>query len=306
MEVTAPATQATPTTDAPAKAESKPVEAVEKDGKPETPAAPKEPPRRHKVKVDDEEVEVDEDELRRGYTHARAATKRMEEAAKTRKEAEQFLERFLDDPMAILDNPNVAQRLKKPLRQMMEERLAVELRREIDPDGWQKEQEQQTLQQKAKAYEEWQKSQEEAAKNEQMTKLEQHYAQEYDTKLKGVLDTAGLPRTTNVVRRAAQLMQVAIKNGYEPDLSMIVDQVRQEYQGDTKSLYSHLTGDQLIAQFGEEIANKIRKADLARLRKPAAATSETTKEAVQRAPRPSKEKLNPREFFEAARKRSGL
>lgn len=306
MSDTAPAPQAAPApTDSAPKAEVKPADAVEKDGKPTEPAPPKEPPRRHKVKVDDQDLEVDEDELRRGYTHARAASKKMEEASKTRKEAEQFLERFLEDPLSILDNPNVAQKLKKPLRQMMEERLALELRREIDPEGWNKEQEQQTLQQKAKAYEDWQKQQAEAAQNEQMSKLEQHYAQEYDSKLKAVLDTAGLPKTTNVVRRAAQLMQVAIQNGYEPDLSMVVDQVREEYQGDTKSLYTHLTGEQLIQHFGEEIANKIRKADLARLRKPAA-QSETTKEAVQRAPKASKEKLNPREFFEAARKRAGV
>lgn len=38
-----------------------------------------------KVKVDGEELEVDENELKRSYAHARAAAKRMEEAAEMRK-----------------------------------------------------------------------------------------------------------------------------------------------------------------------------------------------------------------------------
>lgn len=60
-------------------------------GKPSvsTPPTPKaEPPRRFKVKIDGDEREVEEEELLRGYQTSRAAAKRMEEAAKLRKEAE--------------------------------------------------------------------------------------------------------------------------------------------------------------------------------------------------------------------------
>ena len=49
---------------------------------------PKQPARKYKVKVDQEELEVDEDELKRGYAHNKAAAKRMEEAAKLRKQYE--------------------------------------------------------------------------------------------------------------------------------------------------------------------------------------------------------------------------
>jgi len=42
---------------------------------------------KYKVKVDGEELEVDENELKRSYAHAKAAAKRMEEAAEMRSKA---------------------------------------------------------------------------------------------------------------------------------------------------------------------------------------------------------------------------
>jgi hypothetical protein len=50
----------------------------------ETPEAPS----RFKVPVDGQEIEVDLDELKRGYSHSRAAAKRMQEAAEIRKREE--------------------------------------------------------------------------------------------------------------------------------------------------------------------------------------------------------------------------
>jgi hypothetical protein len=47
--------------------------------------------RLYRVTVDGEDMEVDENELRRGYMHAKAASKRMEEASMSKKEATQVL-----------------------------------------------------------------------------------------------------------------------------------------------------------------------------------------------------------------------
>jgi hypothetical protein len=65
-----------------AELESNEVESDIKERKqtPEQKALPK-----FKVKVDGEELEVDENELKRSYAHAKAAAKRMEEAAEMRK-----------------------------------------------------------------------------------------------------------------------------------------------------------------------------------------------------------------------------
>lgn len=69
------------------------------------------PVQKYKVKVDGEELEVDEAELKRSYAHAKAAAKRMEEAAEMRKSYqkqiaiaegfEKFIHNVKDNPEAI-------------------------------------------------------------------------------------------------------------------------------------------------------------------------------------------------------------
>ena len=270
---------------------------------PEPPKVP-EPPRRHKVKVDAEEIEVDEDELKRGYAHAKAANKRFEEGAKFRKQAEDFVETLRADPLSILTNPKLGINFKDIAIKF----LAEDIKKETNPEGWAKEQEDQTLRQKAKAYEDWQAKQAEDSRNAELNHLEQHYAKEYDIKLTEVLNGSGLPKTTGVVKRAAELMQIAVQKGYEPDLPAIIRHIREEYQGDIKALIGSLSGQEMIALFGEDTANKIRKADLARLRgpQPKAEASEDKPEAPRRNRNERPKRLNPREFLEAANKRAGF
>jgi hypothetical protein len=55
--------------------------------------------RMYKVKVDGVEQEVDEEELLRGYSHRAAADKRMNEASLSRKEAEQVIRLFKENPI---------------------------------------------------------------------------------------------------------------------------------------------------------------------------------------------------------------
>ena len=59
------------------------------DNKQQGDSKPKPRPKR-KLKVDGEELEVDDDELVKGYQNSRSSTKRFQEAARLRKEAEQM------------------------------------------------------------------------------------------------------------------------------------------------------------------------------------------------------------------------
>ena len=76
------------------------------------------PLNKYKVKVDGEELEVDENELKRSYAHAKAAAKRMEEAAELRKSyqrqiqiAEGF-EKWIDN---VKNNPEAVFQLLEQL-----------------------------------------------------------------------------------------------------------------------------------------------------------------------------------------------
>lgn len=59
-------------------------------------------PQRFKVPVDGQEMEVDLDELKRGYSHSRAANKRMQEAAAIRKQEETRKQRAMSGDLEWL------------------------------------------------------------------------------------------------------------------------------------------------------------------------------------------------------------
>lgn len=259
-------------------------------------------PKKYRLPKDDGgEEEVDEAEVKRRIVHSREANKRMEEAALARRQMEQFIEQFSEDPIGLLEHLAQMKKLKHDPIELMEQRLAKHYQRQLmTPEQITAEENER----KAKAYEEWQQQQVKAAEEAKLAEAVRHYSEDYDNKITAVLNASGLPKTTGAVKRVAALMEVAIQKGYEPDLNYIVEKVKSEYHGDTKSLYAQMSGDELIQHLGEEIANKIRKADLARLRQ--IKQQEPPKEAPKpRAPK-EKERYNPREFFEQAMRRQGM
>lgn len=102
----------------------------------------KKPVQRFKVKVDGEELEVDEAELKRSYAHAKAAAKRMEEAAEMRKSYqkqiaiaegfEKFIHNVKDNPEAIFA---LAEQLGHDIDDLVMKRAAERLKYEyMDED----------------------------------------------------------------------------------------------------------------------------------------------------------------------------
>jgi len=100
------------------------------------------PVQKYKVKVDGEEIEVDEAELKRSYAHAKAAAKRMEEAAEMRKQYakqiqiaegfEKFIHNVKDNPQAIF---SLAEQLGHDVDDLVMKRAAERLRYEyMDED----------------------------------------------------------------------------------------------------------------------------------------------------------------------------
>jgi hypothetical protein len=60
----------------------------------------------------------------------------------------------------------------------------------------------------------------------------------------------------------------AIDKGYELQAKDVTDLVHRDYVNDTKALYSGLDADTLIKILGDDVAGKIRKHDLAKLKNP--------------------------------------
>lgn len=204
-----------------------------------------------KVKVDNEEIEVDEEELKRGYTHARAAAKRMEEASRTRKEAEEVLKILKENPKYVME------KLGLNPRQFAEMVINEELQEAmLDP----KDKELREYKRQLERYQAQEREAREAYEREQKELEMQRYTQEIQTQIVDVLETSGLPKTERTIGRIAYYMQAALQAGFENVTPKdVIDHVKKDYQFDLKQMLGGLTEEQLEAYLDQDLVRKIAK-----------------------------------------------
>lgn len=230
----------------------------EEQQKPQPPAKKK-----YKYKADGEEFEeeLDDTELQRRLSLSKAAYRRMEQAAKTQKQAEQFVRMLQQDPMAVLSNPQIMGQEK--FREIAENFLAKQLEEQMlsPEERYRKE-----MEEKLRKYEEQEKTAKQRAEEEQMIKLQEHYQQDYEKKIMQGLQSQNLPKTAKTVRRMAELMAKSAEHGIDLSPEHLGELVKQDYINEMKEMFGSTEGDVLLSLLGEDVGNKIRKADLAKLR----------------------------------------
>lgn len=253
--------------------------------------------KRHKLKVDNEEIEVDEEELKRGYAHNKAASKRMEEAAAYRKQAEQAFA-MLKDPAQLrklLEDPRVGIDLRKFAEEYVWEHMQEEA---LTPE----QKKQKAVERELEKYRTSEKERAEAAERTESDKLQQRYAEDYERTILQALDQGGIPKTRASVRRMAQYLQLAVANNLEVSPGDLVARVKQDLIDEHKSMYGEGDAASLLSILGEDLAKKIREADLKRLKS-------TQPVARQRAPgtaKPAKKPEGRRETISADKLREML
>jgi hypothetical protein len=226
-----------------------------------------------KIKVDNQEYdealpfEVDENNkehveyLKRNLQMSKAASKRMQEASLTKKQAQDFVAMLQQDPMKVLSDPRVMGEEKFRAiaeayltKKIQEQQLTPEQRKSIE------------MQEKLRNYEENEKKQKDEVQAKQVQQLEEHYAQEYQKTIITALQSSNLPKNPFTVKRMAELMSKNIQHGLELEPNHLAQLVREDYQKELAALIGGSDPDQIIAMFGDEMTNKIRKADLAKLK----------------------------------------
>lgn len=249
-------------------------------------------PKTYKLKIDGEEVEVSEDELLSGYQTRKASQKRFEDAAKLRKEAEQTLEYLKKYPSQALE------KLGFNVRELAENYIAEQL----DLESMTPEQKRiREYEQKLRAYEDREKGIADQKAQEEAARLRTHYEQDYSTKIQEALQTANLPKTPYTVKRMAQLMSQALEQGYDVNPKDIVHIVKEDYINDFKQLWGASDGDTLINILGKDVADKIRKTQLAKVNAKTVINPLATRpvaSAAHEAPK-SKNKMSMAEFRES-------
>ena len=217
--------------------------------------------RKYKVRVDGEDQEVGEDELINNYQLRKASDKRFQEGQQGRKQSEEFIRLLKTDPAKVLSHPSVGMDVKK----WAEEFLIGEMQRDMmTPEEKQMEE----YKSKLARYEQAEATTKKQQEAEAEATVRQKYQDDYSTQITGALETSGLPKTEYTVQRMIHYMSKALEHNYEVSAKDVTDLVRRDYITDTKSLYSGLDADALLAILGDDVAGKIRKADLAKLKNP--------------------------------------
>lgn len=263
-----------------------PAEAAPESQQP-TEAVPRKLPAPVKLKFKGKEEAVDDlDTLARWAQMGRGATEVFEQAKAMRQEAEAKAARLdrlkggsLDDRLALLTETLGDE---ESALQFMEEAL---YQKRIAPQQLSPEQRQmQELQRKLQAYEsekaEASKKAEQAEIDRQADAIADQYAKtaaEVMAKLGWGAELAPL-----VLREMMPYAEQALEAGLEPVSEDILGMYMQDQQAKLGNFVKQLDGEALVRFLGDEVANKIRKHDLQKLRggqaKPQAAARDERKE----------------------------
>lgn len=240
---------------------------AEAKDKKEPPKAPPPEKRKYKVKDGDIEEEVDEDEVVRGYQRAKAAYRRMEEAANEKKEATrlrneaQNLFRLLkENPLAALTHEAVGhdpRALAQYLwQQSQQEEQLTPAERELRALKQHLQQEQMTRQQ-----------QEEAARAQAEQQAQMEYTQRLERELDNVFERTSLPPTAAIASRLLYAKDRALDFDHDAPFEELLPLVESGYQREYQEYLGSFEGEDLIRRLGEDVATKVQKAMLDRYRK---------------------------------------
>lgn len=258
-----PVDSSVPTDSAPVEVESQAAPAAEESKQPEVkqeqPKETPQPSKKYKIKVDGAEEEMDEDSVLKLAQMGRAANKRFQEAAGMRKQAEEFISLLKSNPRSVLENPAIGLDLKKfaedyLIEQLQKEQLTPEQKRIAE------------LEAELKRHDEEKKQKDEEQKRQDFQKLQERFAQEYEQKISDALSSGGLPRTPYTVKRMAEYMSLALNNNLDLEPKDVAKLVRQDYQNEVTAIIGQADGETLLQILGSQVADKIRKYDLAKLK----------------------------------------
>lgn len=262
---------------APAAAEASAGEVTSEQSTPNQPAqeaaeaAPRKLPAPVKLKFKGKEEAIDDiDQLAKWAQMGRGATEVFEQAKRLREEAEAKASRLgklkdgsLEDRLALLTETLGDE---EAALQFMEEALYA---KRIAPQQLTPEQRQlQEMQRKLQQYEAEKAQQTKAQQEAQLEAQADAIAQQYAKTAADVMAKLGWgPELAPLVlREMLPYAEQALEAGLEPVSEDIIGMFMEDQQQKLGNFVKQLDGDKLLRFLGDDVANKIRKADLARLR----------------------------------------
>lgn len=268
--------------------------------------------RLEKQVVDGKEELVDVDEALRQYNKNKAADKKFAEIAEARKSMEAFREQFERDPLSMLNNKNLPINRRELAERWMKEAIEDEIK---DPTQKALEEKEAEL----NRYKEKELTEKQQAELREQNMKTDARRKELATVFQKAMEESVLSKdpahAAEVLREMAMYARIAKQS--DPDAPMpspeeLATHVENQRLKQYHSVARTLSGDQLIQFMGEEIVNKIRRADLDRIRKQKGMMDEPAEQqsgdSWAQKERQTKEKkfIDPVSMREITRKRLGL
>jgi hypothetical protein len=251
---------------------------------------PVSPPSRFKVPVDGEELEVDLDELKRGYSHSRAASKRMQEAAAIRKAEEARKERAKKGDFSWLQEYGVP---KNEVLKWAEKELIDLIEFEQLPEP---EKNYRTEKQKREALE---KQLEELSAKER-AQVEAQIAEkafsEIDDEIAKALESYKGKKTPRLIRRVAEAMYANLETNQEPlSSTKALDRAKASLTEDIQEFLNVTSPQEVIKLLSREQMAALRKHFVSEARESNPYSRQSDKS--QPAPSKSSKKVSLDEYF---------
>ena len=221
-----------------------------------------------KLKVRGKEIEVDEDKYHAYAQKGAAAEEKWQEAARMRKEAEEFMTKLKSNPLELLKDPSLGVDFRKIAEDYIWEQMQEE---NLSPEDKQRKQEMKELEELRAAKQKQQTDEEEQRFQQEV----EHFQQDYDKKLTQALMKSDCPKNTYTVRRIADYMNIDIKAGVERPIEDYIERVEMDYAEDFNSYLDGVPVEKLIKIIGDKRMKKVREHELAKLKSPQPASGHT-------------------------------
>jgi hypothetical protein len=257
--------------DSPSEEQKGTSEALGWDDEPEakaTPSKPSEPKPEAPKKPAPQVFEVDGEkltaaEIKQLREKAKGADAKFREAAEAKKQVEQFMERFQQDPLSILKD----KRLPINQRELAEKMLLASLEEEMLTPEQRKLKEYESKLKEFETKEQAVAREREERESEQRREIKRQEISQLFAKAMESTPLSKDPETAAMAMRdMAMMLRAAKERGIEVSAEELAQHAQNKYQKAMYSLANQLEGEDLIGFLGDDVVKKIRKADLARLR----------------------------------------
>jgi hypothetical protein len=222
--------------------------------------------RKLKAKVNGKEREVYEDDVIRDYQKYASADEKLREAAQKKKDIDAFYERLESDPESILNDP----RLPINKRDLAMKWLTEQIEEELTPQD-PREAEFREMQKKLSEYQSKEQRENETKAEQEKRQLVDQRREIIANTLSKAMELSPLSKDPEVaaqtLREMALHMRLCKDAGYDVSPEELASHVEKKNIKTYHTLANRLEGDDLISFLGEDIVQKIRRADLSRIKK---------------------------------------